>query len=78
MTEITGLLNLTSWLTGVRVIIRAERVHPGAAADHRHRRAPARPATPGTGLSRTAPWTPLLLTALHRLIAATAPVPDTG
>jgi len=28
-------------------------------------------------LSRTAPWTPLLLTALHRLTAA-APVPDTS
>jgi len=29
-------------------------------------------------LSRTAPWTPLLLTALDRLTAAAAAVPDTG
>ncbi len=29
-------------------------------------------------LSRTAPWTPLLRTALDRLTAAAAPVPDTG
>jgi len=28
--ELTGLLNLTSWPTGMRVIVRAERPHPGA------------------------------------------------
>ena len=28
--EVTGLLNLTSWPTGMRVIVRKERPHPGA------------------------------------------------
>jgi hypothetical protein len=30
MAEVTGLLNLTSWPTGMRVIVRKERPHPGA------------------------------------------------
>ncbi len=39
--DITGLLDLSSWPSGMRVIVRRERPHPGgAAAVHRHRRAP--------------------------------------
>jgi RNA-directed DNA polymerase len=39
--ELTGLLDLSSWPAGMRVIVRKERPHPGApAAVHRHRRAP--------------------------------------
>jgi hypothetical protein len=38
--ELTGLLDLTGWPPGMRVIARKERPHPGgAAADHRRRRA---------------------------------------
>ncbi len=40
--ELTGLLELSAWPAGTRVIIRKERPHPGgAAAVHRHRRAAA-------------------------------------
>jgi hypothetical protein len=39
--DITGLLDLDGWPAGMRVIVRKERPHPGAAAAvHRHRRAP--------------------------------------
>ncbi|MEV4751817.1 transposase [Streptosporangium sp. NPDC049248] len=38
--EITGMLNLASWPSGMRVIVRKERSHPGAPALHRPRRAP--------------------------------------
>ena len=39
--DITGLLDLSGWPAGMRVIVRKERPHPGsAAAVHRHRRAP--------------------------------------
>jgi hypothetical protein len=56
--ETTGLLDLSRWPPGMRVIVRNERPHPGAqTAGHRPRRAahhcvrhqrPARP-TPGSG-----------------------------
>ena len=39
--ELTGLLDLSSWPAGMRVIVRRERTHPGAQLRfHRHRRAP--------------------------------------
>ena len=38
--DITGLLDTGSWPAGMRVIVRRERPHPGAAAVHRHRRPP--------------------------------------
>ena len=64
--EATGLLNLTSWPAGMRVIIRKERPHPGAQlTDHRPRRQPdhrlrhqhhPRPARrPGTATPPTGP-----------------------
>ncbi len=31
--EITGLLDLTGWPSGMRVIVRRERPHPGAQLD---------------------------------------------
>jgi len=38
--ELTALLDMTGWPIGMRVIVRKERPHPGAVADHRCRRAP--------------------------------------
>jgi hypothetical protein len=35
--EVTGLFDLTSWPTGMRLIVRKERPHPGAQLDHRRR-----------------------------------------
>jgi len=40
--ELTGLLDLSAWPVGMRVIVRKERPHPGGAtAVHRYRRAAA-------------------------------------
>jgi len=36
--ELTGLVDLSPWPAGTRLILRKERPHPGAATDHRPRR----------------------------------------
>jgi hypothetical protein len=40
--EVTGMLNLSFWPRGMRLIVRKERPHPGAQLRfYRHRRAPS-------------------------------------
>ena len=51
VTELTGLLNLTRWPTGMRVIARVERPHPGAQlriTDHDGNRVTAGPTESGS------------------------------
>ena len=64
VTELTGLLDLTDWPAGMRVIVRAERPHPGAQlrfTDVNGNRLTAfatnttRRATPGPGTAAPAP-----------------------
>ena len=54
--DITGMLDLSSWPAGMRVIVRKERPHPGAQlrfTDIDGHRFTASPPTPGKGSSRT-------------------------